>query len=230
VDTEQIKQTLLHKQRVVFIGQEAHETCILTILLLKHLLREIDYILISTPSILGNHMHLTNSPVVILEEDFKNLITSSKLKYEHHIGVFCKLDDLYSKNLEHIEQFIRSTPKGGILIYSENSKIEKKVFSKIKNLPDVKCVPYTNRRSITATRKNFIPLPDGQRLQCNDIITSNSVAATKTLLKFFAISERDYFEALLHSSLLLGKNNYSTLEIQTENDTETKKTHSIFRY
>lgn len=193
-----LRQYADHKQRIVIIGNEAHNVCVLAILVLKHLNIQVDYVLRCNNKEVLEPVYLNDNPMIIIDNGSiqKSLIDSKLdcLVYDPHIGVVCN-DNINNRKV--LEDFITAIPKGGTLLFSEKNKVLKEICAKVQK--DIKCITFCDfEYNSVCDVDNYIKLPGGRVLMCTPFINLSNIEVVKSLLHYnFAIGEEEYYEVLL---------------------------------
>jgi UDP-N-acetylmuramate-alanine ligase len=189
-----------HKQRIVVLGNEAHNICTLAILVLKNLNIAIDYALYHNEVMVLAPVNLSDNPIILIEA---SMAISSQIDsrldcliYEHHLGVISNDESLYTNNRKVLEDFVNATPKGGYLFFSQKNQIAKEVCASMST--DARCINFCDSDYARSSDKKHILLSRGRVLSCTTIMNEHSVGIVKSLLcSNFAISEEEYYEGLL---------------------------------
>ncbi|AZQ62081.1 peptidoglycan synthetase [Flammeovirga pectinis] len=149
-----------NKQRIVVAGSHGKTTVSSMIIhVLSYWNIECDYLVGAALKGIERPVKLTESaPVVILEGDeymSSPLDLRPKfLNYHHHIGVITGIAwdhvNVYPKYEDYEKQFelfIEESPKAGVLIYSTDDKVLKKLVKKSTISGDVDVIPYEKMKS-----------------------------------------------------------------------------------
>lgn len=192
----ELMQHIEHKQRVVAVGDSAHEVCTLSILLLQELGLGVDFLLSKkNDALMGTTRVSADANVILIEggtphQDGRG--GEDCLNYEHHVGVLC--DTEYVAGEQVLEKFLRALPKGGALFFPRGLSLER--FLEKRNA-DVK---YTEVNDVGEKKISggelYLVLGDGETFLGNEYITPRVVGLSVALLKYFGFAHSDSFEAL----------------------------------
>jgi UDP-N-acetylmuramate: L-alanyl-gamma-D-glutamyl-meso-diaminopimelate ligase len=159
------KQTI-DKQRIVICGTRGTASlAALVIHVLRYFKRPVDYAISSPVHGLTSTQEFADAPVVIIESKEAEI-----LEYHHHIGVITNIlwnaSTGFASEEDYVKQFetfADHTPKGGILLYSENDPLA--MLTGTKHRHDVlnlgyKIHPHTseNGKHFLVHGKNKIPV------------------------------------------------------------------------
>jgi UDP-N-acetylmuramate: L-alanyl-gamma-D-glutamyl-meso-diaminopimelate ligase len=144
------------KQRLVIVGTSGRtEIALMIIHVLKSLKREVDYILSDERA---NSISLSDAALIVIDGSSERASavyhTPQFIHYKHHVGVMSEVE--YDPNgglsendfIRQFDLFADGTPKGGILIYSEQDKIASVISNKER--ADVLYVPYKGKDKLSS--------------------------------------------------------------------------------
>jgi UDP-N-acetylmuramate: L-alanyl-gamma-D-glutamyl-meso-diaminopimelate ligase len=173
---EYIYEQSKNKQRIVIGGSHGKTTITAMIMhVLKTYNRKFDYLVGAKLEGFDTMVQITDdAPIIIIEGDEYLTspldLTPKFLHYHHHIGLISGVAwdhiNVYPTFEEYVNQFdafADSTPKGGILIYSESDDIATLIGGKPR--PDVQAIPYSAAKheivkgiTYLLTEKGKVPL------------------------------------------------------------------------
>ncbi|WP_044203571.1 UDP-N-acetylmuramate--L-alanine ligase [Flammeovirga sp. OC4] len=166
---EYIYSQTKNKQRVVVAGSHGKTSVTSMIIhVLNYWNIECDYLVGAALKGVERPVKITDSaPVVILEGDeYLSSPLDSKpkfLNYHHHIGVITGIAwdhvNVYPKYEDYEKQFelfVENSPKAGVIIYSADDKVLKKLVKRLDISGDVDVIPYDKLKSKVKDGKTII--------------------------------------------------------------------------
>ncbi|MCI0751917.1 MAG: Mur ligase domain-containing protein, partial [Flammeovirgaceae bacterium] len=205
---EYIYQHSIDKQRIVIAGSHGKTTITgLVVHVLNYFNRQFDYVIGAKVKGLEDTVRLSDdAPIIIIEGDEYLCSVLDKtpkfIRYQHHIGLISGIAwdhaNVFPTEEEYVKQFDRfadTTPKGGILIFSENDAMVDIIGKKER--PDVSRVTYKTHPH--AEEGGQVSLTNGKERYPIKIFGSHNlqnISAAKELLKKIGISTDQFFEAV----------------------------------
>jgi UDP-N-acetylmuramate: L-alanyl-gamma-D-glutamyl-meso-diaminopimelate ligase len=195
------------KQRVVVAGSHGKTT---TTALITHVLnyhkRKFDYVIGARVEGLTNTVKLSDAPVIIIEGDeyLSSALdpTPKFLRYQHHIGIITGIAwdhaNVFPTEEDYVKQFDLfgdQTPKGGMLIYSEQDSMSMMIGKKERH--DVFTIAYKTHPHAEENHQCY--LTNGkERYPIKIFGTHNlqNISAAKEALKKIGITAEMFFEAV----------------------------------
>jgi UDP-N-acetylmuramate: L-alanyl-gamma-D-glutamyl-meso-diaminopimelate ligase len=225
---EYIYQQCLDKQRIVIAGSHGKTTITSMILhVLKFHKRSFDYMVGALIDGFDTMVQLSDdAPLIILEGDeylSSPLDKSPKfLHYHHHIGLISGIawDHInvyptFDEYIRQFEAFADASPKGGILIYSENDDFAAYICKKERD--DVHSIEYDAHKNdiidgITYLITDFGKIP----LQVFGKHNMRNISGAKAVCNKIGISDEMFYQAIrsfkgASNRLEVLNKNYSTV-------------------
>ncbi|ANQ48486.1 peptidoglycan synthetase [Flammeovirga sp. MY04] len=166
---EYVYSQTTNKQRIVVAGSHGKTTVSSMIIhVLNYWNIDCDYLVGASLKGVKRPVKITDkAPVIILEGDeylSSPLDDSPKfLHYKHHIGVITGIawDHInvypdYNEYEKQFEKFVESSPKAGVLVYSSDDKVLKKLIKRCTISGDVDVIPYDKLKSKVRDGKTII--------------------------------------------------------------------------
>ncbi len=205
---EYIYQQSLDKQRIVIAGSHG-KTSITSMILhvLKFHNRKFDYMVGALLEGFDTMVKLTDdAPVIIIEGD--EYLTSPLdrtpkfLHYHHHIGLVSGIAwdhiNVYPTFDEYVKQFeifADSTPKGGMLIYSENDDLATVICGKERE--DVQQIEYKAHKHDIRHGQTYLTTEKGDvPLQIFGKHNMRNLAGAKAICTKIGITDDMFYEAI----------------------------------
>lgn len=195
------------KQRVVIAGSHGKTTITSMILhVLKFHNKEFDYLVGAQLDGFDTMVKLSDAPVIVIEGDeyFASPLdrTPKFLHYHHHIGLISGIAwdhiNVYPTFEEYVKQFeafAEASPKGGILIYSDNDDFAEYICQKERN--DVTSIHYPAHKheitdGVTYLLTDFGRIP----LQFFGKHNMRNVSGAKEVCLKIGITEEAFYQAI----------------------------------
>jgi len=205
---EYIYQQSLDKQRIVIAGSHGKTTITSMILhVLKFHNRKFDYMVGALLEGFDTMVKLTDdAPIIIIEGD--EYLTSPLdrtpkfLHYHHHIGLMSgvawdhiNVFPTFDEYVKQFELFADATPKGGILIYSENDDMASVICKKERE--DVLPIEYKALKHEIKNGQTFLTTDKGDvPLQIFGKHNMRNLAGAKAVCAKIGISDEMFYEAV----------------------------------
>jgi len=205
---EYIYQQSVDKQRIVIAGSHGKTTITSMILhILKFHNRKFDYMVGALLEGFDTMVKLTeDAPIIIIEGD--EYLTSPLdrtpkfLHYHHHIGLISGVAwdhiNVYPTFDEYVKQFeifADSTPKGGILIYSEQDDLATVICGKERE--DVQRVEYKALKNEIRDGQTYLTTEKGDvHLQIFGKHNMRNLAGAKAVCAKIGITDDMFYEAV----------------------------------
>lgn len=199
-----------NKQRIVIAGSHGKTTVSSMIIhVLNYWNVECDYLVGASLKGVERPVKLTEkAPIVILEGDeYLSSPLDSKpkfLNYHHHIGVITGIAwdhvNVYPKYEDYEKQFelfIKDSPKSGVIIYSSEDKVLKKLVKRTEVSGDVDVIPYEKIKAKVKDGKTIITA--GQENTETKVFGDHNLqnmSAAMEVCKRFTISKDEFIEAI----------------------------------
>jgi UDP-N-acetylmuramate: L-alanyl-gamma-D-glutamyl-meso-diaminopimelate ligase len=196
-----------NKQRIVIAGSHGKTTITAIIIhVLNYHGRKFDYVIGAKVKGIENTVKLSNAPVIVIEGD-EYLASAIDpvpkfLKYQHHMGLISGISwdhaNVFPSEDEYVRQFdifSDQTPKGGILIYSEQDPMA--VIIGKKERADVQAISYKTHPHAHEGERFF--LTSGKdRYPIKIFGTHNllNLSGAREVLKKIGITNEQFFEAI----------------------------------
>jgi UDP-N-acetylmuramate: L-alanyl-gamma-D-glutamyl-meso-diaminopimelate ligase len=204
---EFIFEQSIDKQRIVIAGSHGKTSITCMILhVLQYFKRKTDYLIGAEIEGFDKSVQLANGPMIVIEGD--EFVTSSLdpspkfLHYHHHIGLISGVEwdhinayPTFDEYVKQFEQFADQSPKGGILIYSENDDLATVIGRKERD--DVQRVEYSAHKHEIVNGQTY--LVNGNEkfpVQVFGKHNMRNISAAKAVLTKIGITEEMFFEAI----------------------------------
>ena len=206
---EYVKKLSNDKHRVVIAGSHGKTTITS---MLMHVLKfnnvKFDYVIGAKAHGFKNNISISENPLIIIEGDeylTSPLDKSPKfLKYNHHIilingiewdhfNVF-KSENIYIKQFEKL---IKSTPKGGEILYYEDDKIVSSLIEKYNN-EDTTTRGFNYEKFETKNNVSYIFNEKNKKIKLNIFGKHNmqNIAGAKLLSEQLGIKQKHFYNAI----------------------------------
>jgi UDP-N-acetylmuramate: L-alanyl-gamma-D-glutamyl-meso-diaminopimelate ligase len=216
-----------NKQRVVIAGSHG-KTSITSMILhvLKFHQKEFDYMVGAQLEGFDTMVKLSDAPVIVIEGDeyFASPLdrTPKFLHYKHHIGLISGIAwdhiNVYPTFEEYVKQFeafADSSPKGGILIYSDNDDLAEYICDKERD--DVTSIDYPAHKHEIVEGISYL-LTDFGRIPLLIFGKHNmrNIAGAKEVCLKLGVNEEMFYQAIKSfkgaaNRLEILNKNYSTI-------------------
>lgn len=195
------------KQRVVISGSHGKTTITSMIIhVLNYYNRDFDYVVGAEVPGFENQVRLSDAPVIVIEGDeypSSPLDPEPKfLKYNHHIALVSGISwdhinafPTEEEYVEQFEQFLDSTPKGGVIIYNDEDSLTSMIGGKFRldviNI-DYKTHPYTIKDGKTFLLNGKAEIP----VQVFGKHNMQNLSGAKAVLNRFALTDEYFYKAI----------------------------------
>jgi UDP-N-acetylmuramate: L-alanyl-gamma-D-glutamyl-meso-diaminopimelate ligase len=205
---EYIYSQCTHKQRVVIAGSHGKTTITSMILhVLKYYKRKFDYLVGAQIEGFDTMVQLTeDAPVIIIEGDeyLSSPIdpTPKFLHYKHHMGVISGIawDHInvfptFNDYVKQFDAFADSSPKGGVLIYSEEDDLATLIGRKERE--DVLRIEYETHKHVIKNGKTFLKTDEGDvSVQVFGDHNMKNISAAKAVCNRLGVNDKMFYEAI----------------------------------
>ncbi|OHX65497.1 UDP-N-acetylmuramate--L-alanine ligase [Flammeovirga pacifica] len=207
---EYVYSQTVNKQRIVVAGSHGKTTVSSMIIhVLNYWNIDCDYLVGASLKGIKRPVKITNTaPVIVLEGDeylSSPLDDSPKfLHYKHHIGVITGIawDHInvypdYDEYEAQFSKFIESSPKAGVLVYSSDDKVLKKLIKKSTISGDVDVIPYDKLKSKVRDGKTIITAgSDNTEVTVFGDHNLRNMSAAMEVCKRLNVSRDEFIEAI----------------------------------
>ncbi|WP_299254102.1 Mur ligase family protein [uncultured Cytophaga sp.] len=205
---EYIYEQSKNKQRIVIGGSHGKTTITAMIMhVLKTYNRKFDYLVGAKLEGFDTMVQITeDAPIIIIEGDEYLTspldLTPKFLHYHHHIGLISGVAwdhiNVYPTFEEYVHQFdafADSTPKGGILIYSESDDIATLIAGKPRT--DVQAIPYSAEKNEIIKGITYLLTDKGKvPLEVFGKHNLKNISAAKNVCIKIGITEKMFYDAI----------------------------------
>ncbi|MBC7451538.1 MAG: peptidoglycan synthetase, partial [Cytophagales bacterium] len=205
---EYIYEQSKNKQRIVIAGSHGKTTITSMIMhVLKFFDRKFDYLVGAKLEGFDTMVQITDdAPIIIIEGDEYLTspldLTPKFLHYHHHIGLISGVAwdhiNVYPTFEEYVKQFdafADSTPKGGILIYSESDDLATLVGDKPRS--DVKAVGYGTHKHEIVNGVTFLHTDKGKvEIEVFGKHNLKNINAAKMICMEIGINDEMFYKAI----------------------------------
>ena len=170
---EFIYEEAKNKQRIVIAGSHGKTTITAMVIhVLKHMGREVDYVVGASIEGIKGRVKLTNTaPVIVIEGDeYPSSALDSRpkfLNYHHHIGLISGVawDHInvypdYDEYVRQFDHFADASPKAGSLVFNEDDTVASIICKKERF--DVTQLEYTTHPHTVRDGVTYLETPEGE--------------------------------------------------------------------
>lgn len=205
---EYIYEQSKDKQRIVIGGSHGKTTITAMIMhVLKTYNRKFDYLVGAKLDGFDTMVQITDdAPIIIIEGDEYLTspldLTPKFLHYHHHIGLISgvawdhiNVYPIFEDYVNQFDAFADSTPKGGILIYSESDDIATLIGGKPRT--DVQAIPYSAEKHEIVKGITYLQTDKGKvPLEVFGKHNLKNISAAKNVCIKIGITEQMFYDAI----------------------------------